>query len=329
MADTWEWHADWAHLDEVPGAATAFAHHGLAVLDDGSVVGFHARQLVIWDADGHVARRAEPGLFEGHQITVDRSTGDELLWIADPGICLHTKPDGNFGHGLELVGGAGRAALVSLDGKVLREIGRPPLDDGVFYMPTSVAVVDRGTHHEIWVADGYGSSLVHRYDSDGQLLDTIDGTNGAGRFDCPHAVFADTRTANTRVCVADRGNARVQVFDAEGGFLDSFGQSILTSPSSFAVWGDTLAVAELRARVALFDRENALIDIVGDNEAVADEPGWPNELDADGNAVRTSRLIDGKFNSPHAVAFDDDGNLFVAEWLLGGRYNKLVRRNVG
>jgi hypothetical protein len=58
---------------------------------------------------------------------------------------------------------------------------------------------------------------------------------------------------------------------------------------------------------------------------VADEPGWPNALDADGQAVRTHRLRPERFNSPHAVAFDRDGSLYVAEWLLGGRYTKLTR----
>ena len=37
-------------------------------------------------------------------------------------------------------------------------------------------------------------------------------------------------------------------------------------------------------------------------------------------------LIAGKFNSPHGLAVDADGNIFVAEWLVGGRINKLVRQ---
>jgi hypothetical protein len=33
----------------------------------------------------------------------------------------------------------------------------------------------------------------------------------------------------------------------------------------------------------------------------------------------------GKFNSPHGMAIDGEGNLYVAEWLIGGRFTKLAK----
>ena len=56
-----------------------------------------------------------------------------------------------------------------------------------------------------------------------------------------------------------------------------------------------------------------------------DIPGWPNNLDDDGNAVRSSVLESGKFNSPHGIATDNDGNIYSGEWLIGGRYTKLTK----
>jgi hypothetical protein len=64
---------------------------------------------------------------------------------------------------------------------------------------------------------------------------------------------------------------------------------------------------------------------LGENEAVCAEPGWPNRLDARGIPARTDRLVPGKFNSPHGVGVDADGNLYVAEWLIGGRLTKLLK----
>jgi hypothetical protein len=29
------------------------------------------------------------------------------------------------------------------------------------------------------------------------------------------------------------------------------------------------------------------------------------------------------FNSPHGISSDNDGNIYVSEWLIGGRYTKL------
>ena len=269
MGDTWEWDTDWACLDEIPGAAEAWAHHGLAITSDDEVVGFHARRIVIFGRDGHVARMSTPGLFEGHQITLVRDGNEDRLWIADPGMCLHTKADGNLGHGLEIEAGTGRAVLVTLDGAIVDEIPRPPLPDGAAYLPTCVAVDERaaGGSGDVWVADGYGSSLVHRYDEHGRLLTELDGEQGAGRFDCPHAVFIDRRHDVPELYVADRGNARIQVFTLDGTFVRSFGEGVLTSPSSFAVWGDSLVVAELNARLAVFDAADELVEYVGDNGA--------------------------------------------------------------
>ena len=68
-----------------------------------------------------------------------------------------------------------------------------------------------------------------------------------------------------------------------------------------------------------------LLTYIGDNEQVCDVEGWPNNKGDGGQIVPTSLLETGKFNSPHGLAVDANGNLFVAEWLIGGRVTKLNR----
>ena len=46
---------------------------------------------------------------------------------------------------------------------------------------------------------------------------------------------------------------------------------------------------------------------------------------AGGELVPTDLLEAGKFNSPHGMAVDGLGNIYVSEWLIGGRYTKLAR----
>ena len=53
--------------------------------------------------------------------------------------------------------------------------------------------------------------------------------------------------------------------------------------------------------------------------------GWPNNRNASGELVATALLEPGKFNSPHGMAVDGQGNLYVAEWLIGGRFIKLEK----
>ena len=57
---------------------------------------------------------------------------------------------------------------------------------------------------------------------------------------------------------------------------------------------------------------------------MADVAGCPNNHNERGEGVRTALLEPGKFNSPHGMAVDARGNLYVAEWQIGGRSIKLA-----
>ena len=160
----------------------------------------------------------------------------------------------------------------------------------------------------------------------GGYIASINGEEGSvGAFDCPHAIFIDTRKAEPELYVADRANGRVQVYDVEGRFRRGFGNDFLTSPSGFATDGDLMIIAELRARLTLVDRDDRLVAYLGDNEPVCDGPGWPNNQDESGRSVATTLLEQGKFNSPHGMTVDADGNIYVAEWLIGGRFVRLTK----
>jgi len=83
-------------------------------------------------------------------------------------------------------------------------------------------------------------------------------------------------------------------------------------------------VGELRARLAVLDADDGLVTYLGDNDSVYDLDGWPNAKDRSGDTMRTTHLEPGRFNSPHGVAVDGEGNIYVAEWLIGGRITKLA-----
>jgi sugar lactone lactonase YvrE len=61
------------------------------------------------------------------------------------------------------------------------------------------------------------------------------------------------------------------------------------------------------------------------NDEVTQVEGWPNNKDDEGNVVPTCLLEPGKFNSPHGMTVDSEGNIYVAEWLIGGRMIKLAK----
>jgi hypothetical protein len=204
----------------------------------------------------------------GHGITVDHDS--DAIWIADPG--LHAR----------VVDGAvvretnpGRVVRISRRGSLTAEMESPPLP--VYrdqpYRPTSVALVA----DQLWIADGYGQSLVHRFATDGSYLGSIDGTErGRPHFDCPHALFLDPRVSEPRVWVADRGNATLRAYDTDGALVRTAGAGVLNSPSGMAVLGDLMVVAELGGWLTVLDADDGLVGTVGKSPRSRQEPGWPN-----------------------------------------------------
>ena len=86
-----------------------------------------------------------------------------------------------------------------------------------FNHPADVCVAPSG---ELFVADGYGNSSVHRFAADGTHIASF-GQPGRrpGEFIVPHSIRV---SADGRVYVADRENNRVQVFTSDGDFLDQW-----------------------------------------------------------------------------------------------------------
>jgi DNA-binding beta-propeller fold protein YncE len=105
----------------------------------------------------------------------------------------------------------------SPEGRVLLtlgEAGQAGTDEKHFDRPTDVVVLPKG---DIFVSDGYGNRRVIHFDKTGKYLNQW-GEAGTkpGQFALPHSIVADSRG---RLYVADRENARIQVFDTSGKLL--------------------------------------------------------------------------------------------------------------
>ena len=326
----YHWIDDWGRTAQSNDSRLGWAHPGMATTRDGRLVTCDSGESVmkVFNPDGVLLESWNGSFVDAHGITITRDDVNEEIWIADNGSKRHINYGYDYAPDADET--SGRVFKVAFGGKELLELPFPHHDayKSERYAPTSVAVNEKsyGGNGDVWVADGYGASLVHRYSAEGSHLGTIDGTEGAGHFDCPHGIFMDRRRIPTgELYVADRANARVQVFDMEGRFKRSFGSNFLNSPSAFATFGDVMVVAELQARLALIDVEDRLINYLFPDEQVAEREGWPNEKSGSGEVERPATKESGKFKSPHGLTVDNQGNIYVAEWLIGGRMVKLVR----
>ena len=319
---TYKWIDSWARVPDTESAKTGWAHHGVVITKSGDIISFHQadRTVLVFDTSGNLKRTWASGLTEAHGMTLVEEDGTEYIWFADNGEKRDPKIGYEYSEGQGKV--TGQAVKMTLDGDAVMRLDTPGLDvyDEADYKPTWVAVNEEryGGNGDIWVTDGYSQNLVHRYDKDGVYLSSINGEEGsAGAFDGPHSIWIDRRKSEHELYIADRTNGRIQVYDLAGSFKRSFGSDFLTTPSGFASHGDLLIVAELFARLAVLDVNDNLVCYLGANREVADVEGWPN--------VPADRIEPGKFNSPHGIAADAEGNLYVAEWLIGGRFTKLAK----
>jgi sugar lactone lactonase YvrE len=318
----------WSEWPDGDDFSLAMSHTGLVLTRNGQLVMGAASEtsLVFRDTEGNVEDVVPVSdAAELHDLTLVEENGEELLWIADnsikpyggkPDLDLHESPRG------------GQVFQVGLDGRRRRAIDRPDIDaySEAGWQPTAVAVDETrlGGSGDIWVTDGYGESLVHRYTADGRYIATLSGEEGAGRFAQPHDLLIDRRGSAPELLVADRVNGRIQVYDLDGRFKRVIGDGILPGPTQMAVDGDRLIVTDLLVgRVTILDSEGNLVShlfaLPTPPEGWDKTPdGWPLARSDDGTLARVP-LKPGVFHTPHGVAVDAEGTIYVSEFAIGGR----------
>ena len=254
---------------------------------------------------------------EVHGIAAATGSARLEVWLVDPGFGLEVR-------GGRVINrpGVGHVALVRLDGSVTRKIVAPPIPihtvHEAAFKPTAAAVFgdDLGGPGDVWVADGYGAGLVHRFDRDGVYMATISGEEGrAGAFRNPHALLIAERRGSPELIIADRHNSRLQVYDLDGHFKRVISHERLVTPSALATFQGRLYVAELQGGIEVFDERGRHDHSI--LERTTQRPdGWPN-LAVDGRIERPDLQSD-RLNSPHGIAVGPDGSVYVAEWVQGG-----------
>lgn len=192
------------------------------------------------------------------------------------------------------------------EGKVLLQIGVPNqparyMSGRPFNRCTHTALSPAG---DIYVSDGYGNPCVHKYAPDGRHLLTWGSSgSGPGQFNLPHNICCD---ADGLVYVADREAHRVQVFDGNGKYVSQWNN--LHRPSALYIppgrcpycyigeCGPVLSVNQkapnLGPRLSIVTMDGTVVAQLGDR----DEKNWP-----------------GQFVSPHGIAVDSRGDIYVGE----------------
>lgn len=308
----------WGH-DALPdGANFGGASHGVAVDEEGLIYITHQGtpgSVYVFSPDGkfvrtlgevHTVKNKGGTRSSGHGIDIRTENGDQFIYLAPSNSNLFFSK-------------------LTLDGEVVWNRGRKELtkDSGVYddpkvrYRPTNTSFRPDGGYY---LGDGYGSNTLFEYDANDKFVRTIGGTGSeAGQFKTPHGQWLDTRGDQPMLVVADRANARLQWFGLDGQHVRT--QNDFLFPADIDVRGDIMLVPDLHARVTLLDGQNKVLTHLGDDEQ------WRSQVLDKKIGMRGKKNLwqAGRFVHPHDACFDADGNIFVVEWVVGGRVTKLTR----
>ena len=226
------------------------------------------------------------------------------LHVADDGNVWATdfagNADGTKGHQVHKFSPMGELLLS------LGTAGQPGSGPGQLNQPNDVITTPEGI---IFVADGHSgqsarpgpgsTGRILKYTAEGEfLMEWGEIGIGPGEFRTPHALELDSRG---RLFVADRGNHRIQIFDQNGNYLDSYYQFSRIS--------------------GLFMTDDDMLYAIDSETSGGNHPGWATGIRiGSAHADVVTAFIPGHAyqerpwnTAGEGVAVDADGNVYGAE----------------
>ena len=287
-----------------------------------------ASQVLEFDQNGKYLREIGKGVYGfayGHRIRFDK---DDNMWVVDKGtdLIMRFNPIGHITMVL------GRRSEVPDEHEWMStrlvasgKVKLPPAVPGTFAQPTDITWDKAGN---MYISDGYINSRVAKYSKDGDWIKDW-GTRGTepGQFNTPHSIQIDRQE---NLYVADRGNARIQVFDTEGKFLRMIKIDVPVPPEARYMFGVTPPNPPTNTTFGA----GAPWDICITNGptqyiySIDSYPGRLYKLSLDGKVLgvygKSGRQL-GQFSWAHGLACPSENEIYVAD-NANWRVQKLVLR---
>lgn len=288
-------------FEENPGAKPLGPCHGGAVIDKAGNIYITTdteRGIVVFKPDGKFLKSLGPTRI--HALEIREENGSEYIYAARPSDHEVVK--------------------LRMDGQQEWSL-KYPADSGLYkdekgFNPCAVTV---GPDGSIYVADGYGSNYVLKFDKNRKFVKAFGGPGKEqGKFNTCHGIGLDTRGTKPLLLVCNRNNDRVEHWDLDGNFVSVI-QSDLRMPAAVHFQGEYAIFPELKGRVTVLDKTGKIVAQVGDN---------PDEKQRANYGLPKTEWKDGICNSPHGASMDKEGNLIVSEWSQFGHLHKFANQRV-
>lgn len=311
------------YLGEVAGVAVNSKGHVFVFSRGGTTgpaYGAAAAQLLEFDRNGRYIREIGKNLYAWSYAHAVRIDSEDNIWAVDKGSDMIVKfnPEGR----VVMVFGRKKEASDESDAPWTHVNPPRPAIDGEFRQPTDVTWNSKG---DIFISDGYINSRVAKYDRKGDWVKQWGQPGKAsGQFNTPHSIAAD---AQGNIYVADRGNARIQVFDSDGAFVREIHIDV-PAPSDARPWMGNRPGPQTTGAMQP-GSPWAICITPGSHQYLYSADAFPGriyKLSLDGHVLgmlgRTGRQPK-QFGWIHELACPSENELYVAE-LLNWRVQKLL-----
>ena len=290
---------------------------GWGLRPDGSSILGPTHGGVVVDSKGHVYTSANAGIFvfspEGSLIK--KYVGEQYAKCHD--LEIRKEADGEFIYAARNANGEVIKMNVQT-GEIALKLPFPK-ESGLTlkrFSPTAITVASNG---DIFLADGYGSNVIFKFDKTGKyLMHFGQAGNDLKQFQVCHGMTLDTRYKPNRLLICDRNHepkGRLLHYTLDGKFIEEVITG-LGMPTSVAIQGDYVSVPDLHGRVVILNKQNVIMAVLGFN---------PNPKLGRNYKVQQKDWIEGVFSGTHGSYWDADGNLYVQDWNVSGRLMKLQR----
>lgn len=257
--------------------------------------------ILIYDKSGKLLEAWGTTYPGAHGLTIANEGGEQFLYLAD-----------NARH---------QVIKTDLKGKEIMKLEYPK-ETGMYnapnqFVPTETAI--NPANGDIYVADGYGMSIITQYDAKGKYIrhfggKTADGSYADDKFNCCHGILVDIRDKkNPTLLITDRSNECMKRFTLDGKFL-----AVYHYPGTFICrpvpHGDYIFAAAYRSGDQGWGN-SGYIQVLDKDMKVVSTPGGSEPIYQNGKLQRQHNDAPNTvFMHPHDVHVDADENVYVPQW---------------
>ena len=246
--------------------------------------------------------------------------GEDVLYIAECGYSHNMDGSGYRQNGF--------VSKTKMDGSVIFTIGHPmtvgAYKPGMRFQPTETAVAPNG---DIYVADGYGSNYILRYDSNGRFIDKFGGNSNTDdnyNLRSAHGIAVDLRNPDApQLIVTSRSESAFKYFTLDGKWLKTVRlanmqpcRAVIDGDNVYAgvCWSHNFSEAAKSGVGQPWLVQSGFTLVMDGKDQVVSCPGGEQPVYQGGQLQHVGQNASRTFFNGHDVCVDNDKNVFVCQW---------------